>query len=80
MIWEAAGMVDIEKQAERSAIVLAAGDGKRLRDFVHRLRGDELPKQYVDFGAGRSLLEQTFARAERLIAPGRIFTVASRHH
>ncbi len=64
----------------RSAIVLAAGDGKRLEDYILRIRGDRLPKQYVDFGAGLSLLEQTFARAERIIAPERIFTVISRRH
>jgi mannose-1-phosphate guanylyltransferase len=68
------------RRLDRAAIILAAGDGKRLQDFVYRLRGDTLPKQYVDFGAGRSMLEQTFARVERMIAPERIFTVVSRRH
>jgi mannose-1-phosphate guanylyltransferase len=64
----------------RCGIVLAAGEGKRLRPFVHRLRGDLLPKQYVDFTGTGSLLEQTFRRAERLIPPERLFTVASLDH
>jgi mannose-1-phosphate guanylyltransferase len=64
----------------RCGIVLAAGEGKRLRPFVRRLRGDLLPKQYVDFTGAGSLLEQTFRRAERLIPPERLFTVASLDH
>lgn len=68
------------RRPDRSAIVLAAGDGKRVEDYIFRIRGDTLPKQYVDFGAGRSMLEQTFTRVERIIAPERIFTVISRRH
>jgi mannose-1-phosphate guanylyltransferase len=64
----------------RCGIVLAGGDGRRLEPFVRRLRGDALPKQYVDFTGNGSLLEQTFRRAERLIRPRRLFTVVSRDH
>ncbi|HET6369682.1 MAG TPA: sugar phosphate nucleotidyltransferase [Nitrospiria bacterium] len=66
--------------SERCGIVLAAGEGKRLRPFVHRLRGDFLPKQYVDITGTGSLLEQTFRRAERLVPPERLFTVVSLDH
>lgn len=64
----------------RCGIVLAGGDGRRLRAFVQRMRGDALPKQYVDFTGNGSLLEQTFRRAERLIPSRRLFTVVSRDH
>ncbi len=64
----------------RCGIILAAGEGERLRPFVHRLRGEVLPKQYVNFVGGRSMLEHTFARAERLIAPERLFAVVGRDH
>lgn len=64
----------------RCAIVLAAGDGLRLRPFVEKLRGDALPKQYVKFFGERSLLETTFHRAQRLIPNERIFAVVSQHH
>lgn len=64
----------------RCAIILAAGEGKRLQPFIYRLRGDVLPKQYVRFIGTRSLLENTFCRAESLIPPHRIFTVISRNH
>lgn len=64
----------------RCGIVLAGGAGQRLRPFVHRMRGDALPKQYVCFSGSRSLLEQTFDRVERLLPPERVFTVAGRSH
>lgn len=64
----------------RCGIVLAAGDGVRLREFVRRLRGDDLPKQYVNFVGKRSMLEHTFQRAEMLIPAQRLFTVVAREH
>lgn len=73
-------MNDRTLSPELSGIVLAAGEGKRLRPLVQRWRGDDLPKQYVKFTGDRSMLEQTFKRAERLIAPDRLFTIVDRRH
>ena len=64
----------------RCGIVLAAGEGKRIQPFVRQLRGDSLPKQFVSFIGRRSMLEHTFHRAERLIAPERLFTVINFNH
>ncbi|MBI4488930.1 MAG: NTP transferase domain-containing protein [Deltaproteobacteria bacterium] len=64
----------------RCGIVLAGGEGKRLWPFIQRLRGDALPKQYVNFIGTRSMLEHTFCRAEKIILPDRLFTVVSRDH
>lgn len=64
----------------RCGIVLAAGEGMRLRPFIHRLRGDALPKQYVNFIGTRSMLEHTLHRAEKIIPPERLFTVVSESH
>jgi len=64
----------------RCGIVLAGGEGKRLQPFIHRLRGDALPKQYVNFLSGRSMLQQTIGRAEMLIPPERVLTVVGRQH
>jgi mannose-1-phosphate guanylyltransferase len=61
-------------------IVLAAGEGTRLRRYVQQLHGKNLPKQYVNFVGRRSMLEHTFDRAERLIPARRLFTVISRNH
>lgn len=50
----------------------------RLRSFILRLKGKPLPKQYVNFIGSRSMLEQTFHRAEKMIPSDRLFTVVSR--
>lgn len=62
------------------ALVLAGGEGKRLRPFVHLLRRDLLPKQYVNFIGRRSMLEHTLDRAENLVPRERVFTVINRGH
>lgn len=64
----------------RCGIVLAAGEGKRLWPFVQKLRGDMLPKQYVNFIGRRSMLEHTFHRAQKLIPAERLVTVVSDTH
>ena len=61
-------------------LILAAGDGRRLQDYIHQLRGNKLPKQYINFIGHRSMLEHTFHRAEKLIPPARILTIVARHH
>lgn len=64
----------------RCGVVLAAGEGSRLRSFVENLRGDALPKQYVNFIGRRSMLEHTLCRAEKMIPAERLFTVVSQSH
>lgn len=67
-------------RARHWGLVLAAGDGTRLQSYVERLKGRQLPKQYVNFLGPRSMLEHTFERAERLIAPEKIMTIVGKHH
>jgi mannose-1-phosphate guanylyltransferase len=64
----------------RCAVILAGGDGLRLRSFVQKLRGDRLPKQYVQFIGEHSLLEATFRRAQALIPSRRQFVVVTESH
>jgi mannose-1-phosphate guanylyltransferase len=64
----------------RCAVILAGGDGLRLRSFVQKLRGDRLPKQYVKFLGEHSLLEGTFQRARALIPSRRQFVVVTESH
>ncbi|HTN73483.1 MAG TPA: sugar phosphate nucleotidyltransferase [Methylomirabilota bacterium] len=66
--------------AVRCGIILSAGDGRRMRDFVYRQRGDHLPKQYINFIGKRSMLEHTFERAEKLIPAQRLFVVIAKEH
>ncbi len=73
-------MIKASDSVVRCGIILAAGEGKRLHPLIHRLRGEIIPKQYVNFIGTRSMLEHTFDRAEKLIPPDRLFTVVSQKH
>ncbi len=61
-------------------LVLSAGDGTRLKNYVRERCGVDLPKQYVNFIGRRSMLEHTFDRAEKLIPARQILTVVSQDH
>ena len=67
-------------QPVRCGIVLAGGEGRRLQAFIYRLKGVNLPKQYVNFVGSRSMLERTFERTEKLIFPDHLFTVVNQGH
>lgn len=75
-------LTQISKPHERNlwAIVLAAGEGTRVRDFLARLCGGRGIKQFCAVVGRRSLLEHTLARVERLIPRERILIVVSTDH
>jgi mannose-1-phosphate guanylyltransferase len=62
------------------AIVLAGGEGVRLRPVVRELFGDERPKQYAPLTGSASLLRQTLDRVARLIPAERTVIVSHQHH
>jgi mannose-1-phosphate guanylyltransferase len=62
------------------AVVLAGGEGVRLRPLVQRMLGEERPKQYVKLLGPRSLLRQTLDRAALGISPDRTVVVSVRRH
>ncbi len=57
------------------AVVLAGGEGTRLRRFVRRVLGSERPKQFCRITGTRSMLRHTWDRAARVVKPDRIVTV-----
>lgn len=61
-------------------IILAGGEGVRVRDFLQRLRGGRGIKQFCAVTGRRSMLEHTVARVERLIPRERILVVVSAQH
>ena len=71
---------DASTAAVRCGIVLAAGNGTRLREFVRQQRGDCLPKQYINFVGKRSMLEHTLDRAEKLIPRSKLLLVTAKEH
>ena len=66
--------------AQPMTIVLAGGDGMRLRPLTERWLGRHVPKQYCTFAGTRSMLDHTLDRAAGLCDPSRILTVVGRHH
>lgn len=64
----------------RWGLILAGGDGTRLRSLTRRIAGDERPKQFCRLLGSETLLEQTRRRATRLLSPERILTVVVRQH
>jgi mannose-1-phosphate guanylyltransferase len=62
------------------AVVLAGGDGIRLRDLTLRIAGDARPKQFCRIVGGKSLLSQTRTRLEPLFLSDRQVFVVSRTH
>jgi mannose-1-phosphate guanylyltransferase len=65
---------------ERWAVVLAGGDGVRLRTVVREIVGDDRPKQYVPLVGPRPLLRQTLDRVGLLFPPARTVVVTQRAH
>jgi mannose-1-phosphate guanylyltransferase len=67
-------------QAHPWAVVLAGGEGTRLRSVTRAIVGDDRPKQYVPLVGSDSLLRQTLARAARLSPRGRTVVVSRESH
>jgi len=73
----------VTRQGDRRhawAIVLAGGEGRRLRPLVRRLCGDERPKQYVKLLGARTLLRETLDRIELAIPSERTVVVTMSRH
>lgn len=62
------------------ALVLAAGDGTRLRRFTTDEDGNAVPKQFCSFNGDPSLLQLAHARAERVVGRDRIVTIVAAQH
>jgi mannose-1-phosphate guanylyltransferase len=62
------------------AVLLAGGDGVRLRELTQRIAGDSRPKQFCPIVGSESLFEQTRARLEPLFGRDRQVYVLSRAH
>ena len=64
----------------RWGIVLAGGDGVRLRELTEWVWGDHRPKQFCPLLGERTLLEETRHRAERSVPPEQILYSVTRTH
>ncbi len=62
------------------SIVLAGGEGERIKPLILRWLGRHKPKQYCAFTGNRSMLEHTLDRADMLSEPEHKVTVIARSH
>jgi mannose-1-phosphate guanylyltransferase len=62
------------------AIVLAGGEGERIRPYIQQWLGYPVPKQYCTFVGTRSMLQHTWDRANQIVLPRRKVTVVGQNH
>lgn len=62
------------------AVILAGGDGTRLKSLTRKIAGDERPKQFCSVLGGVTLLEETQRRAALELARERTLYVLNRMH
>jgi mannose-1-phosphate guanylyltransferase len=62
------------------AVILAGGDGKRLKKLTRHIAGDERPKQFCSVLGRATLLEETQSRTALAVAPSRTLFVVNRLH
>ena len=69
-----------EKSGKLWSIVLAGGNGERLRPLTERWFGRHRPKQYCTFVGTKSMIQHTWERAKALCAPENMVTVVDQAH
>jgi mannose-1-phosphate guanylyltransferase len=62
------------------AVILAGGEGARLRSLTRAIAGDERPKQFCAVIGRETLLQQTIRRVTALVPPERTKVVLTRSH
>ena len=72
--------VSLERATRRWGVVLAGGDGVRLRRLTRFACGDDRPKQFCPLLGNRSLLQEARQRAERSIYADQILYSLTQAH
>lgn len=67
----------IHRDGQTWAIVLAGGRGQRMQDFIKTIYGREVPKQFMAFAGGLSMLQHTVDRARGIAGTRRVLTVVT---
>ena len=68
------------EQHHQWAVILAGGDGTRLKSLTRRIAGDERPKQFCPVLGGATLLQETQQRTARAFKVERTLYVVNRLH
>lgn len=75
-----AGLPPEGSAGRRWAILLAGGEGERLKALTRAWLGSPRPKQYCEFLGGRTMLEHTAERAAKVLDGNRLVTVIGKGH
>ena len=70
----------VQRAGDSWALVLAGGEGSRLRSLTTLASGLAVPKQFCSFGGGPSLLNDALKRASVVAPPERSCVIVSEHH
>jgi mannose-1-phosphate guanylyltransferase len=70
----------LRSHPHRWALILAAGDGSRLRALTTQPCGTPVPKQYCSLSGGSSLVEDALARARSQVAAERVCAIVAQQH
>jgi mannose-1-phosphate guanylyltransferase len=70
----------VKHRLDTWALVLAAGDGSRLRGLTRNERGITIPKQFCSLQGGPCLLQEALQRAATVAPLQRICSVVSEQH
>ena len=65
---------------ERVAVILAGGDGSRLKSLTRMVTGDERPKQFCPIFGDHTLLDETRSRVSSLIPAESIYYSLTQKH
>lgn len=70
----------LHRQSRNWGIVLAGGEGKRLKSFIKSEFGKEYPKQFCAIVGSRSMFQHTIDRARMLIPDEQVLAVVNYEH
>ena len=70
----------IEAYRRAHVLILAGGDGARLRSVTRILAGDDRPKQFCTLVGQEPMLVQTQRRAAQIVPPESTLLLLTRHH
>jgi mannose-1-phosphate guanylyltransferase len=64
------------KKGNQWSIILAGGEGERIRPLIQQCLGHHKPKQYCTFVGHRSMFQRTLDRADRKSLPEHRVTIS----
>jgi mannose-1-phosphate guanylyltransferase len=71
---------ELDSDKNEWAVILAGGDGNRLKSLTRKIAGDERPKQFCSVLGTATLLEETHRRISLQFAQERTLCVVNREH